>query len=316
MYSHAITVCYLTELLYCQHMTLKVHERQIGQENDVAIVLPYTWGGDEHNNRDLIGDVALLTGSLVIGVQTPGTGTFYVNHRTRKGLQPGNLAGLAEDFAGEVHNHLEKHGLPRRLLVAQSGRVALGARMQTSAHRPFTHVLLRDGVNLMAPESVREGYYRLTHQDPTPEYATYNPRRTLLHKMQDKIAAGHQMVEVLTQGKLLCSTESMEAVQDLARDTTTPLYHLTFTRGICGSVEDQGRFSLSLAALRVVHGQTEAGAADKEGFVAPLTTAVWPANHTDLLNPMLLHTHINYALDLHGPPPDPTSAAPLHVPTR
>jgi hypothetical protein len=293
-------------------MALRTHERQLGRENDTAIVLPYTWGGDEHNNREMIRDLALLTGSLVIGMQTPGTGTFFVSPKTRAGLQPGKLRGLAEEFAGEVHEHLEKRGRPRRLLVAQSGRVALGARMQTSSYRPFTHVLLRDGVNLCAPETIKQGYYRLTRQDTQPEYAAYKPQRTRKHKIQDRLAAGHQLVEVATQGKLLCSTESIEAVQDLARDPTTPLYHLTFTRGICGPVEDQARFVNILMYLRGAAAIAERSPdlpEDRPVFMAPLSAQMWPGSHTDLLNPLLLHTHVQYALTHNGTPPDPATAA-------
>jgi hypothetical protein len=280
-------------------VTLQVDPYKIGSgETELAIFFPYPWGGDRHNNQDILKGVALLTGGLVIGAQTPGTGRLHIDRATRRRLRPGRLADLASDYAGEVNEFLDKNGQTIRLLAAQSGRVALGARMQLSEHRPFTHVLLRDGVNLCAPETLKKGYQRLVSQPPQGEHRHYEDRRkTFRHKMQDRRSAAHRAVEVLTQGKLLCSAESRLAVTALARDITTPLYHLTFEHGITGMPEQQIDFLDELGINRVL-GMAQCYG---EESTAPFEAAVLPGNHADLQNPLLLHTHINRALNLTGP---------------
>ncbi|HEX7963880.1 MAG TPA: hypothetical protein VF466_04810 [Candidatus Saccharimonadales bacterium] len=277
-------------------MALRVDKYQVRPgEPELSVLFLYPWGGDRHNNRQLLREISLLTGGLAIGAQTPGTGRIYIDRATRRSLRPGHLHEMADDYAGEVHEMLTAEGQPQRLLAAQSGRVALGARMQLSPHHPFTHVLLRDGVNLCAPESVIDGFRRLTSQPGEGEYGTYTERRNLLHKARDVRSLVHGRVEVLTQGRMLCSTESRLAVEALARDRTTPLYHLTFARGITGPVEVQREFRATLEALRPEDG-------------APLMAKVLVGNHNDLQHPLLFHDDITQTLLLTHPAPEPVPA--------
>ena len=278
-------------------MTLRVDKYQVRPgEPELSVLFLYPWGGDRHNNRQLLREISLLTGSLAIGAQTPGTGRVYINRATRRGLRPGRLHEIAADYAGEVREVLDAEGQPKRLLAAQSGRVALGARMQLSPHHPFTHVLLRDGVNLCAPESVIDGFRRLTSQPGEGEHGTYPERPSLLHKAQDVRSLVHGRVEVLTQGRMLCSTESRLAVEALARDRTTPLYHLTLEHGITGPIEAQREFRATLEALRPEGG-------------APLVAKIMPGNHNDLQHPLLFHDDITQTLLLTGQQPTPAPQA-------
>jgi len=268
-------------------------------EPDLAIFFPYTWGGDYHNNRKIQEDLSLLTGALVIGAQTPGTGKLYVNRGLRRKLKPGRLQELGDEYAAEVHTFLETLGRPRRLLVGQSGRVALSASMQLSKFRPFTHVLLRDGVNLRAPERVRDGYHRLRNQPSRGQrgISTAVPdspaeeHKTVGHKMLDKLARVHGLVEVATQGRLLCSEEPSALVTQLARDAHTPFCHVTFNNGITGSVAQQTLFNTELEQVRrLARGPNQIG--------APLLTLQEPGNHADLQHVGLLATHVNITLAL------------------
>ncbi|HSW98453.1 MAG TPA: hypothetical protein VLF71_01300 [Candidatus Saccharimonadales bacterium] len=252
--------------------------------NDIAVVFPYPHGGEPHNNQEFLRGVALLTGGLAVGLQTPGTGKMYIDRATRARLRPGRLHELAAEHAYDVKQVLDSEGRSARVLVAHSGRVALGARMQTSPARPFTGVVLRDGTNLCAPEPVRQGYRRLTHQAPARFTSYGDDYKPLLHRLRDKRARLHGYVEVVNQGRLLCSEESIDAVQALAADPTTPLLHMTFEEGICGPVPDQYLFACHLRGIR-------ADAATPEAR-APLIAQVVPGAHGDLQNHGLLDSQI------------------------
>jgi hypothetical protein len=288
-------------------MALQIDRYQLRKgDTELAIFFPYPWGGERHNNEQLLKEISLLTGGLVLGAQTPGTGRMYIDRATRKRLRPGPFAELAADYAGEVHEFLEASGQPVRLLAAQSGRVALGARMQLSEHRPFTHALLRDGVNLLAPERVRDGVRRLQAQPSEGEHGTMaEEHKSTTHKLRDTRARWHGRAEILNHAELMCSTESRAAVETLARDIMTPLYHITFANGITGTPGQQGRFNTLLVAMRAARGQ---------GFMAPMEAATVPGNHADLQNPLLFHDHILYTLSLGDPRHDPPAGPPQVVP--
>src|SRR5207253_5349719 len=128
---------------------------------------------------------------------------------------------------------LQGEGRTTNVLVADSGRVLLGVSMQLSQHRPFTHAVFRDGTNLVAPETVSEGYHRLTHQKPA-QFTHYTERKSWLHRLQDRRSFIRGLAEVATQGKLLTSTAGIETMEGLAADPTTPVLHFTFEDGICG----------------------------------------------------------------------------------
>jgi hypothetical protein len=280
-------------------MALQVNPYQLNRkETDLAIFFPYPWGGERHNNEQLLKEISLLTGALVIGAQTPGTGRIYIDRATRRGLKPAGVEALAADYAGEVNAYLESEGRPRRLLAAQSGRVLLGALMQLSEHRPFTEVVLRDGTNLCAPETVRHGIERLLSQPGEGEHTPYGlgPKNTM-HKLRDVRARWHGRVEMLTQARLQCSTKGAQAVTALARDATTPLYHVTFEHGICGTPEQQAEFNKLLTASRLAW-LTREDAADTLGAYTSIAVEVAKGNHADLQNPLILHDHINTVLNL------------------
>lgn len=278
-------------------VALKVYEterRQDKGESNLVIFLPYAWGGDYHNNWRLQEDLAMRTGALIIGAQTPGTGKLHVNRGMRRRLRPGQLQDLANDYAEEVNMYLNALGRPRRLLVGQSGRVALAAHMQLSPSRPFTRVLLRDGVNLNAPQGILEGYRHLRSQPSKGEHSSDSPapeHKTRAHKALDKLAFLHGLVEVATQGPLLCSEEPTNAVTRLAKDKTTPVYHVTFENGITGAPELQQEFNASLMSVRDL-----AGGRDHVG--QPFVAEMVAGNHADLLNVGLLHRHIQKTLTL------------------
>ncbi|HSX34564.1 MAG TPA: hypothetical protein VLF62_02885 [Candidatus Saccharimonadales bacterium] len=283
-------------------MALKVYPTEKrNAEPDLAIFLPYTWGGDYHNNRQLQEDLSLITGALVIGAQTPGTGTLFVGRKTRKKLQPYRFADMAAEYAAEVNEYLAAEGRPRRLLVAQSGRVALGAHMQLSESRPFSHVLLRDGVNLMGQLTVMQGYHHLKAQPGRGErQGVYQgEHKNTAHKLQDKLAMLHGYVEIITQGQTLCSDESLAAVTKLARDVTTPLHHVTFANGITGPRDKQQEFNTALGDIR--HTSLPPG----DGMPAQLLAHMETGNHADLLHVGLLSTHIDRTLELQPYRPSP-----------
>jgi hypothetical protein len=281
--------CYIVAVAIKVYPTEKSHS-----ESDLAIFLPYTWGGDYHNNRQLQEDLSLITGALVIGAQTPGTGTLFVGRKTRKKLQPYRFANLAAEYAAEVSEYLQAEGRPRRLLVAQSGRVALGAHMQLSPSRPFSHVLLRDGVNLMGQLTVVQGYRHLKAQPGKGERrGTYEgEHKNPAHKVLDKLAMLHGYVEILTQGQTLCSDEPATAVTKLARDATTPMHHVTFANGITGPRDKQQEFNTALGNIR--HTSLPLG----DGVPAQLLAQMETGNHADLLHVGLLSTHIDRTLEL------------------
>jgi hypothetical protein len=258
---------------------------------DMVTTFLYPWGGERHNNKEILSEVVALTGGVALGLQTPGTGRVFVSHSTLKRLRPGKLGGLAEDYAGDVKEYLDGLGIRTRVLAAQSGRVALGARMQLSSHRPFTHVLLRDGVNLRAPEKIGEGYQQLTHQRPA-QFPTHDEPKSVWHKILDGRAQVRGLIEVFNQAQLLCSTESMDAVRGLAIDPTTPVLHITFEDGICGSPQQQQDFNSALLAIRAEHSDQSS---------APLRAHMYPGAHGDLQNTFLLAEHIRDVVGLSAP---------------
>lgn len=297
-------------------MALKVDKYQLGaKETNTVIFFPYTWGGEQHNNRQLLTELALLTGALVIGAQTPGTGRLVVGPRTRTRLQQGwRFTALATEYAEEVDALLRHHGQPHRLLAAQSGRVALGARMQASEFRPFTHVLLRDGVNLCAPESPRSALERLRAQPSGGEHGHYPERKNIMHRLRDFRARWHGRVEALNHLELMCSEESRYAVEALVReDRFSPITHITYERGITGTPAQQEEFAQHLQVMRQAAVISHGG-----GFHAPLRATVEPGNHADLLNPRLLHAHVLLALGLPAveDPPLPPMSGGRWLPDR
>ena len=267
-------------------MALKIDRYEVpGRDsgNNLTVTFLYPHGAGTHSNRDLLRGTALLTGGLVLGVQTPGTGRVYIDRATRARLQHGRLADLAADHAAAVHDYLLSEGRSTNILVAHSGRVALGARMQCSPSHPFSHVIVGDGSNLCAPESVRDGYARLTGQKPA-QFTHYTEHKTLGHRLRDRRARLHGILEVVYQGPMLCSTESVDAVTDLAADPTTPVLHFTLTNGICGSPKRQREFALHLEAVR--HGAVTGE------HQAPLRARILPGGHGDLQNSLLLDDHL------------------------
>jgi hypothetical protein len=275
-------------------MTLKVDQYGGNPNPDTAVFVPYSWGGETHNNEALLRDVALRTGALLIGAQTPGTGRMYIDRATRKALRPGDpFAAMAEDYAYQVTELLDGIGMPTRVLAANSGRVALGARMQTTDAQPFTHALLRDGVILHPPANLPAALKLMGSQPAEGELKAGRLEegpKTPEHVRRDKTARRHGIVEAIAQRHIVTSTEPIEAVEHLARSSgSTPVLHLTFARGIAGTEEEQHRFARHLEEIR---------ADTPGGLVTRLVAEVVPGNHADLLNPALFAEHIERTVAL------------------
>lgn len=273
-------------------MALKVDRYQIGVETDISVFFPYPWGGNERTHRQLLKELSLLTGALVIGAHAPGTGNIFSSTRLRRRLQSErSLGGICDDYAAEVDSILESTGRSVRLLVAQSGQANLGARMQTGRAKPFTHVLLRDGVNLSSSLTPRAYKKRLLQQPPNSEQTNYDdPGRT---RNPLRIASNYvrMRAELSAYARTSASDSGRLAALELARDTLLPFTNVTFIGGITDSPEQQHDFANSLAIARHA-----AHTAQSTNIVAPLNTLIEPGNQADLQNPILLHDHVGIAL--------------------
>lgn len=208
-------------------------------------------------------------------------------------------AEAATSLTEELCSYKDFMDRPVRLGWGDSASGFLIALMQKNWLRPFHGVLLRESVNLHAPEQIEAGIQRiLTQAGPTETWkpgAAQHVKTFQQHapegvydRVRRFLSPQLRKLEFAAFGSIMCTTPaSVNLAEDLAADPDVAFRYVGFTRGITGTRDQVMEFGPYLESLR-----TEA-----LSLAPPLSRPQIVANaqagtHEDLLNPSIAIIHI------------------------
>lgn len=270
---------------------------------DTVIYAPYTWGSNPYNDGGRYEALARATRFDVVTVQAPGTGRVIIDRDERRQLRPHNIRELAEQHAELITKKMADYRV--RLGLGDSARgteIAAVLALAEPDEPVLTHGLIRDGINLCAPERFRKGFPRVQKYGDV-RFATDNSDD--LHfaaerqPFQTPRAYLRAASEALTHRKLLCSEIGMRLMVQIAERPDIPLHHVGIGYGITGTGEQAQQFNDYLACLRrQTTGQYDAVSTQHLGFLGTYEPA-W--GHGDLVDAAGAADHIHKTLELSGP---------------
>jgi hypothetical protein len=256
-----------------------------------AVFAPFSFAGNEANSAARYDEIARLTGMDVWTAHSSGTGKIYIDRATRRSLRPGKLRDITDDYAQEVGTMLAGYAV--RLGMGDSGRGVWIATMQQASAKPFSHVLIRDGVNLYAPEPVTTGARRLFEHGGDMGDVRQLAQIETPYTLQ---TASHTFLcgisEAITHRKLMCGLDSVQAVLNVANDPSIPFHNVGLEYGIGGSPQAVRSYNQVLETTRELASLANLGA-------APLLASYekgW--GHGALMDPAAAAGHVEQTVTL------------------
>jgi len=266
------------------------------RRSETVINAPYTWAGNEYNSDARYDAIAQHTGCIVLASHAAGTGKVYIDSATRRSLRPGRLHELAAEEAAFFERATQGR-FSTRIGLGDSGRATWVAAMQLSqpnGHRPFTHVLTRDGVNLEAPQATWRAVQRVI-KGSNSRGETRHPATAPKQEI-GKLAMAYTGLcaasEIIVNRRLLASDASRKVHLDLAQQIETPYMNVMLGHGLSGSAAKAQQFNYQLARERL---QASDGGV-LPATLLPVYEAAW--GHNNLMDPDLLAGHIKQLIDL------------------
>lgn len=284
-------------------MRIRQYGPKRGNGTGVAIFAPRPLGGDVHNTDGRYDYIAQQTGHTIFAAYRPISMRMLTravrSSQTSAHRAASIYAKIATRAAEELSTYRDFVDWPIRIGWGDSASGLFVALMQRSWPRPFDGLLLRESINLHAPEPIDAGIQRITNQPEAtqpwdtdalrhvvafqanaPE-STYDKARRLLSPQLRKL-------DFAALGSVMCGTQkSVDVVEELAADPDTALRYVGFTRGITGPREAIIEFGPYLEGLR-----TNALPLNARSDPASISANAIIGTHADLLNPSLAIVHI------------------------
>ncbi len=250
-----------------------------------VVYAPYSWGGNDNNSHNRYAALAQESGFDVINRHVPGTGAVIIDRATRRDLRRGDIAELAAQEAANVEKYLNDYEV--RVAMGDSGRGLWVATM--SLHKIFSHVLIRDGFNAHAPESVLQGTLRVLLRagswgEAGPQLVPNDPQ-TLTERAY---SAACSLSEMKHHARLMCGTASTQAMVEMVAQPELPVHNVSLGHGIGGRPEQMRRWNETFVAIR----------AGMPGSAPFLGTDESRWGHANLLEPTGAAQHIRQTVEL------------------
>jgi len=233
---------------------MKVYAAPGGRADTLAVAF-FPWGGNDSNSADRYREVAKqsaatgLAGVDVATLSAPGTGKVFIDRASRRYLKPGRFQYTNDLFASSLAHYTQYY----RYVIGwgDSARAIDVVGMALAERSPFDAVLLRDGINLHAPESAWNGLKRAYTQGGRRLENDFDPapiqEQTRSQKLYSKACA---LSEAITHAGLLASRHGVQLAYDLARQPDIPAHIVTLEHGICGDEAGSVRFGDRLLEMR------------------------------------------------------------------
>lgn len=244
-------------------------------EATTVVYAPRPWAGSPRNSTARFNALADLTGFVIVTTQLVGTGKVLIDRATRRSLRRGAIDDLVAEEA--IYAQGVTKDYPVRIGMGDSARATWIARMQTSEHPPFSHVLVRDGINTYAPEGLLQGATRLLRRagsrgETGPGAVPADPQT----KAERLYVMACGAAEIINHGPLMCSTTGMEAMFELARQADTPVHSVVLGHGVSGS-------AVAVQSLNVALARERSHASDNPAEFLSTYESTW--GHGNLMDP-------------------------------
>lgn len=261
-----------------------------GQRAGTVVYAPYPWAANESNAYHRYEAIAERSGFDVVVGHVPGTGRVIIDRATRRSLRPANFGDFIElttSHAEAVAKAVGSYAV--RIGLGDSARGVWISTMQLSEARPFTHVLIRDGINLTGQRLLR-GLSRGIHSGSSLGDTTIDvlvrPPQSAAQNLRNGACA---LSEAWSWRRVLGSAMGMEAAERLAGNVSIPFHSIALGYGIGGSAEQAVAFNTKLKGIR------QTGVEQSEGLstITPFLDTFEPTwGHGNLCDPDGAVTHL------------------------
>lgn len=285
---------------------IHLHEADVAGNNPyegVLVVTQYPFGGKDVNSGARYLQTANLLGVDILAMQATGTGHRAARPDGWLSTRPKRFLGMCAMDYKQVLPYIE--GYDTVVGWGDSGRGAniMGMQLECNA---FDRLLIRDGVNLKAPQYRRDGWrdfvsYQRTGERDKPvdtadvPMASRLDRMALPRRLATTIAIGAaSLLEAANYTEQLRSTYTKSAAEILAIDTSLPMRVVSLTHSFTGSPEQAEIFNTDLVSRREKAFDRQRD--DPVARQAELVATLEPGYHSDLLRPQLAAEHLHQAL--------------------